>query len=104
MLRKTTADRTQDISATVRHTEVEIQDDRAGRDLVGAATDVSDLIAEQVWSLHRTPSGLGPSITLIDPSQRDVMMLAVGGSGGKAASWDPDGLCAVCVRAIRNRL
>ena len=29
-LRKTTGDRTQDISDTVRHTEVEIQDDRGG--------------------------------------------------------------------------
>jgi uncharacterized protein (TIGR02271 family) len=42
-LSKTTDDRTQDISDTLRHTEVEIQDDRGGRDLVGAATDVSQI-------------------------------------------------------------
>jgi uncharacterized protein (TIGR02271 family) len=47
-LRKTTDDRTQDISDTVRHTEVEIQDDRGGRGLVGTATDVSGRIAQHM--------------------------------------------------------
>ena len=47
-LRKTTDDRTQDISDTVRHTEVEIQDDRGGRSLAGTATDVGGQIAEHM--------------------------------------------------------
>jgi uncharacterized protein (TIGR02271 family) len=47
-LRKTAADRTQDISDTVRHTEVEIQDDRGGRSLAGTATDVGGQIAEHM--------------------------------------------------------
>ena len=47
-LRKTTDDRTQDISDTVRHTEVEIQDDRGGRNLVGTATDLGGQIAEHM--------------------------------------------------------
>jgi hypothetical protein len=46
-LRKTAADRTQDISDTIRHTEVEIQDDRGGR-LVGSRSDVSGQIAEHM--------------------------------------------------------
>ena len=46
-LRKTAADRTQDISDTVRHTEVEIQDDRGGR-LASSASDVSGQIAEHM--------------------------------------------------------
>jgi uncharacterized protein (TIGR02271 family) len=46
-LRKTTEARTQDISDTVRHTEVEIQDDRGG-DLAGTATDVAGRIAEHM--------------------------------------------------------
>jgi uncharacterized protein (TIGR02271 family) len=47
-LRKTTDDRTQDIRDTVRHTEVEIQDDRGGRGLVGAATDIGGQITEHM--------------------------------------------------------
>jgi hypothetical protein len=47
-LRKTIDNRTQDISDTVRHTEVEIQDERGGRTLAGAATDVGDKIAEHM--------------------------------------------------------
>jgi uncharacterized protein (TIGR02271 family) len=47
-LRKTTEARTQDISDTVRHTEVEIQDDRGGWDLAGTATDVAGRIAEHM--------------------------------------------------------
>lgn len=47
-LRKTTDDRTQDISDTVRHTEVEIQDDRGGGGLAGSATDVGGRIAEHM--------------------------------------------------------
>jgi len=47
-LRKTAADRTQDISDTVRHTEVEIQDDRGGRGPLGAATGTSGQIAEHM--------------------------------------------------------
>jgi hypothetical protein len=47
-LRKTTDDRTQDISNTVRHTEVEIQDDRGGGGLAGIATDVGGRIAERM--------------------------------------------------------
>ena len=47
-LRKTTDDRTQDISDTVRHTEVEIQDDRGGRSLAGTTTDVGGQIAEHM--------------------------------------------------------
>ena len=47
-LRKTAADRTQDISDTVRHTEVEIQDDRGGRGTLGAAADISGQIAEHM--------------------------------------------------------
>jgi uncharacterized protein (TIGR02271 family) len=47
-LRKTTADRTHDISDTVRHTEVEIQDDRGGRSRAGTATDVGGQIAEHM--------------------------------------------------------
>jgi uncharacterized protein (TIGR02271 family) len=46
-LRKTAADRTQDISDTVRHTEVEIQDDRGGR-LASSASEVSGQIAEHM--------------------------------------------------------
>ena len=46
-LRKTTDDRTQDISDTVRHTEVEIQDERGGR-LASSATDVGGKIAEHM--------------------------------------------------------
>jgi uncharacterized protein (TIGR02271 family) len=46
-LRKTTADRTQDISDTVRHTEVEIQDDRGGG-LASSAGEVSGQIAEHM--------------------------------------------------------
>ena len=47
-LRKTTDDRTQDISDTVRHTEVEIEDERGGRSLAGTATDVGGQIAEHM--------------------------------------------------------
>jgi uncharacterized protein (TIGR02271 family) len=47
-LRKTIDNRTQDISDTVRHTEVEIQDERGGRTLAGAATDVGGKIAEHM--------------------------------------------------------
>jgi uncharacterized protein (TIGR02271 family) len=47
-LRKTTDDRTQDISNTVRHTEVEVQDDRGGGGLAGIATDVGGRIAERM--------------------------------------------------------
>jgi hypothetical protein len=47
MLRKTAADRTQDLSYTVRHTEVEIQDDRGGR-LASLASEVSGQIAEHM--------------------------------------------------------
>jgi uncharacterized protein (TIGR02271 family) len=47
-LRKTAADRTQDISDTVRHTEVEIQDERGGRSIGGTTTDVSGRIAEHM--------------------------------------------------------
>ena len=43
-LRKTAADRTQDISDTVRHMEVEIQDDRGGR-LAGRAADADRAVA-----------------------------------------------------------
>lgn len=46
-LRKTAADRTQDISDTVRHTEVEVQDDRGGR-LASSASEVSGQIAEHM--------------------------------------------------------
>jgi uncharacterized protein (TIGR02271 family) len=46
-LRKTAADRTQDISDTVRHTEVEIQDDRGGRP-VGSASDMRGQIGEHM--------------------------------------------------------
>jgi uncharacterized protein (TIGR02271 family) len=42
-LRKTTADRTQDIRDTVRHTEVEVQDDRGGATGVGGARIASGL-------------------------------------------------------------
>ena len=44
-LRKTTDDRTQAISDTVRHTEVEIEDERGGRTL---AMDVGGKIAEHM--------------------------------------------------------
>jgi uncharacterized protein (TIGR02271 family) len=47
-VRKTTDDRAQDIRDTVRHTEVEIQDDRGGGDLAGIATDVGGRIAEHM--------------------------------------------------------
>ena len=47
-LRKTTDDRTQDISDTVRHTEVEIEDERGGRPLTGTAADVGGKIAEHM--------------------------------------------------------
>ena len=47
-LRKTTDDRTQDISDTVRHTEVEIEDERGGRTLAGTATGVGGKIAEHM--------------------------------------------------------
>jgi uncharacterized protein (TIGR02271 family) len=47
-LRKTTDDRTQDVSDTVRHTEVEIEDERGGRPLTGTATDVGGKIAEHM--------------------------------------------------------
>ena len=52
-LRKTSEDRTQDIHDTVRHTEVEVQDDRGDRDVTGAggargAAGVSGLIAEHM--------------------------------------------------------
>jgi uncharacterized protein (TIGR02271 family) len=52
-LRKTTEDRTQDIHDTVRHTEVEVQDDRGGGDVTGrqgarGATGVSGQIAEHM--------------------------------------------------------
>ena len=47
-LRKTADDRTQDISDTVRHTEVEIQDERGGRTLAGTATGVGGKIAEHM--------------------------------------------------------
>jgi uncharacterized protein (TIGR02271 family) len=47
-LRKTAADRTQDISDTIRHTEVEIQDERGGRDTLGATADISGQIAEHM--------------------------------------------------------
>ena len=47
-LRKTTDDRTQAISDTVRHTEVEIEDERGGRTLAGTATDVGGKIAEHM--------------------------------------------------------
>jgi uncharacterized protein (TIGR02271 family) len=46
-LRKTAADRTQDISDTVRHTEVDIQDERGGR-LASSASEVSGQIAEHM--------------------------------------------------------
>ena len=46
-LRKTAADRTQDISDTVRHTEVEVQDDRGGR-LASSSSEVSGQIAEHM--------------------------------------------------------
>jgi uncharacterized protein (TIGR02271 family) len=46
-LRKTATDRTQDISDTVRHTEVEIQDDRGGG-LGSTTSDVSGQIAEHM--------------------------------------------------------
>ena len=46
-LRKTTEDRTQGIHDTVRHTEVEVEDDR-GRGVKGAATDLSGQIAEHM--------------------------------------------------------
>ena len=46
-LRKTAADRTQDISDAVRHTEVEVQDDRGGR-LASSASEVSGQIAEHM--------------------------------------------------------
>jgi uncharacterized protein (TIGR02271 family) len=46
-LRKTTDDRTQDVRDTVRHTEVEIEDERGGRSLAGA-TDVGGKIAEHM--------------------------------------------------------
>jgi hypothetical protein len=47
-LRKATDDRTQDVSDTVRHTEVEIEDERGGRPLTGTATDVGGKIAEHM--------------------------------------------------------
>jgi uncharacterized protein (TIGR02271 family) len=52
-LRKTAEDRSQDIRDTVRHTEVEIQDDRGGRDVTGiqgvrGATGISGQIAQHM--------------------------------------------------------
>jgi hypothetical protein len=47
-LRKTTDDRTQAIRDTVRHTQVEIEDERGGRTLAGTATDVGGKIAEHM--------------------------------------------------------
>ena len=62
-LRKTTDDRTQDISDTVRHTEVEIEDERGGRSLAGPQR-TSAAKSPSIWtSLHRTASRLEPSTT-----------------------------------------
>ncbi len=47
-LRKTTRDRTEEIRDTVRHTEVEVQDDRGGQGRAGAATDIGSRIAEHM--------------------------------------------------------
>jgi uncharacterized protein (TIGR02271 family) len=47
-LRKTTDDPMQDIRDTVRHTEVEIEDERGGRNLAGTATDFGGQIAEHM--------------------------------------------------------
>ncbi|MBV8895238.1 MAG: DUF2171 domain-containing protein [Acidobacteriaceae bacterium] len=47
-LRKTAEDRTQEISDSVRHTEVEIEDGRGRQGLTGAAADVSEQIAEHM--------------------------------------------------------
>jgi uncharacterized protein (TIGR02271 family) len=52
-LRKTAEDRTQEIHDTVRHTEVEVQDERAGRGLVGVgrtgdAIGIGSRIAERM--------------------------------------------------------
>lgn len=50
-LRKTTEDRTQDIQDTVRHTEVEVQDDRGG-----GVTGVGKLEWRAVSSAAESPS------------------------------------------------
>ena len=78
-LRKTTDDRTQDVRDTVRHTEVEIEDERGGRSLAGAM-DVGGKIAEHMDVIASDGVKIGTVDHLDGP---DKIMLA--------KSTSPDG-------------